>query len=282
MTYSITKTWNQIVADRSYLDVDRRPDGSLCADCLPRTDRCGDYFPVYEGEFDIIPRAQWDDLIEQQNWLDDMVAKIKNQKSEGTCAANATNGGFETIWNNTLGLENWIEFSPIATYRWIAPGPDTGSVIGDNLRQIMTVGTLPVDSPESRAALTQMGLNPNHVLQATGYYQTFPEGWKDTAAHFRVAEAWDTASFDGLVTAILRRFPVIYGRAGHAICGVRVVKRNGVYTIKYANSWGVWGDKGFGYDSESYISRAISSYGAFAIRAIKMTDSVLKLLSMAA
>jgi hypothetical protein len=178
------------------------------------------------------------------------------------------------------GLKHWVEVSPISIYRWVTPGPGSGSTISDNLKQLRDVGMLPVNSDSNREVLRKVGLPESHVLATTGYSQRFPDGWKDTAKFFRAAEWYDISSFDGFVSAILEGFPVCYGRAGHAICGVRVVKRNGVWTIKYANSWGNWGEGGYGYDSESYIAGAIRSYGAWALRCPVITDEFVELTAV--
>ena len=45
------------------------------------------------------------------------------------------------------------------------------------------------------------------------------------------------------------------------------MKRDGQYVLKYVNSWGAWGDAGYGYDTEKYVSRSIRAYGCYAPRA---------------
>lgn len=248
-----------------WIDIQTAPESHKMG-CLPRTDRLGDRFPISEAAEDLIPRSQWDDLIAAQEQDEDLVGAIKDQDGEGTCASNATTGSREFVWNLNFGKEWFVQLSPISVYRWIAPGPDSGSTISDNLEQLRDVGALPSDTPRNREILKLLGL-PEKVIKNVGYSQSFPEGWKELAAYFRMPEWNDIASFDGLVSNIFRKKKPVYGRAGHAIYGVKVVKRNGVYYVKYANSWGDWGESGYGYDSESYISGAISSYGAFAPRA---------------
>jgi hypothetical protein len=265
-----------------YVDATRMPNGLLATGCKPRDDKPGQFFSFFADHNDIIPRGEWDGLVENDVSVEELVEKIKNQRNEGTCASNATGQCGEIITNLTYGEQFWIELSPIAVYRWIAGGPNTGSTISGNLRQYRDVGFLPVDTPRNRQILELAGLNPNHVLKETGYYQQFPSGWKETARHFQADEWMEISNFEGMATASLLDFPICYGRSGHAICGVKLVKRNGQWHIKYANSWGNWGSSGgkfsygFGYDSESFISRAIRSYGAWALRSIKMSDEIMQ------
>lgn len=247
-------------------------------DCLERSDQLGDVFPVYEDSERVYPRSEWDRLAAESAGLETFVRKIKNQGSEGSCASNATCQAMEIAWNKALGLDLWLELSPISLYRWLAPGPGSGSTINGNLAQLRDTGALPVDTPENKDLLTRAGLDIQHVLKATGYYQPFPPGWKATAAFIRALEWRDIATFAGLVSALWDGHPVVYGRAGHAICGARGMKRSGSWTIKYANSWGRWGDGGYGYDSESYVSASIRSYGAWALRAPVLTEEFLNLV----
>jgi hypothetical protein len=132
-----------------------------------------------------------------------------------------------------------------------------------------------------------MGLPENHVLQHTGYYQKFPAGWEETAAHFRIDEAYRVASFEGGMSALFDDFIVHYGRASHSIFAVCPIKSGSAYYWKYGNSWnthpdGGWGEVGqngirmFGFDSESFIRNAIGSYGAVAYRSVVLTEAFLK------
>lgn len=250
-------------------------------DCLMRDDLFGSEFRVYEDTHATYPRSQWEQLLTEHAGLESLVKKIKNQGNEGSCASNATCQCFEIAWNMSMGTKHWIEMSPISIYRWVASGPSSGSTISGNLRQLRDVGCLPVDTADNKAILKAAGRPESHVLKTTGYSQSFPGNWKDTAKFFRALEWYDINSFDGFVSALLEGFPVCYGRAGHAICGVRLVKRDGQWTIKYANSWGNWGEAGYGYDSESYISNAIQSYGAWALCCPVLTDEFLALTEAA-
>jgi hypothetical protein len=260
------------------------PNGRVARGCLPRDPKEEPPWKCYEDEFTLYPRSDWPDLIRENKSLRALVKKIKNQGNEGSCASNATTQAAEIIWNMTLGLNAWIEFSPISIYRWVGSGPNSGSTISGNLQQLTEVGALPVNSAAGKAALEKMGLPTNHCLASTGYYQQFPSGWKDTSAYFVAVEAFRIDSFAGIVSASLDDFPVVYGRAGHAITCVSPYQQGSTYGLDYANSWTPsWGDQGFGKDTESFVSRAVASYGAWGLRAMLITDEALKLhLALAA
>lgn len=262
------------------------PQGRPLRGCHPRNWKVGSRLPLFEDAFFSTlrdyPRSDWDDLVKDNVSLELLIRWIHNQLQEGTCASNAMDLVYEVCMAMCVGIRNAIKQSPIAVYRWIASGPGTGSNIMDNVEQITKIGSLPEDTPENRAFLKLMGLPESHVLKHTGYYQAFPSGWQETAKHFTVTEAYEVNSFEGAVTGLMNDFALIYGRAGHAICGVTFVKINGVWHIKYGNSWGLWGEKGenglqmFGYDSESFVRNAIGSYGACLVRSVRVSDLYLK------
>lgn len=238
--------------------------------CLPRTDRLGAAFPVYEDTVGIISRSEWPALLaEKGRALRPLVQKIKSQKSEGTCASNACGQGGEVIMVKQFGPENWVELSAVSLYKRVASNAQSGSTINDNIREISARGILPADTPANRELVSQGFFK--HVHPAVGFSVPLPAGWEETAKLFRVTEWWDIRSIEGFVSAILRGAPVFYGRDGHAILGVWAVMEQARLLIEYANSWDeTWGDHGFGYDSESFISGAIGSYGAVSPRTMTL------------
>lgn len=284
MSGMILNTINRRLVNRVVDD-----EGRVLSGCTPRTGKC--QLPVYEEAFSArmrdYPRTDWDDLLNGNSSLETLIRWYHDQKQEGSCTANAADGGYETILSMQVGPQNCIKQSPIATYRWCSPGPKSGSNIEEIVEQFQKVGSLPEDTPENRARLKAMGLNEKHVLQHTGYYQEFPAGWEETAAHFQIDEAYRVASFAGGMSALFDDFVVHYGRAGHSIFAVCPVKSGSVYYWKFGNSWnthpeGGWGEVGengirmFGFDSESFLKNAIASYGAVAYRSVKITESFLK------
>jgi len=242
------------------------------AGCLPRDDLLGADFPVFEDVIQPIPEDEWPDRIAAQtDTLDDLVAKIKDQGQEGSCASNAVTGAAETVGNLLWGMDQWIELSAMSVYRQPGVGrsPSSGSTIGSNLRAMRDVGALPVDNAANRERFV-------HTHPARGFHISLPRGYEETAALFRIHETYDIRTWSGLVTAVLRKFPVVYGRAGHAIYGVKIVWQNGRAYLVYANSWRAsWGANGRGTDSERAVAGSIRSYGAFAIRSRIVPDWIL-------
>jgi len=244
--------------------------------CLPRTDRLGASWPIYEDQVDTIPRSEWPALAAQQDRsLQPLVRKIKDQGQEGSCASNACSGAAEAITVKQFGIEAWIELSAMSLYKRVASSAQSGSTINDNIREISTRGILPTDTPQNKARFA-------HTHPNTGFGRSLPTDWEVTANRFRILEWFDVASMDGFVSAILRGAPVFYGRAGHAIFAVSVKTENGIWYLKYANSWGEWGEDGFGYDSESFVRGSIQSYGAVAPRVVSTWDDWLIPREMAA
>jgi len=265
--------------DPQYVDV------SIPRGCLPRESKVGDsdFVTFADTDIDAIPRSEWDGLLNKNRslWDEQVLSRIFNQRSEGSCASNATCQALEIVWNMTFGIDKHVSFSPISIYRWVANSPNNGSTIEGNLRQLRDVGALPLDDPQNIEQLRKYKFNQQHVLKHTGYYQDFPQNWKDTSQNFCAQEWYEITSFEEFVTCLFFDFPVVYGRAGHAICGVHPDKRDGQWGIVYANSWNGWGfeddagRQGYGFDTERYISGSISSYGAWALRSIVMPEALI-------
>ena len=215
----------------------------------------------------VIPRSQWPELCEQaeDNPLEANVQRIMNQGQEGSCASNASSQCMETVTFVQGGSDLYVPLSAISLYKQVGSSPNSGSTIDGNLRALQTTGILPLDTPENRERFQA-------VMSHTGFYKSYPANWKETAKLFRADEWFDLNSFDQVATCTFVGFPICYGRAGHAICGMRIVREVNRYLLKYANSWGSWGENGYGYDSESAISGAIRSYGAWGLRSTVIPD----------
>jgi hypothetical protein len=178
------------------------------------------------------------------------VWEIVNQSSQNSCCPSATRGAVE-ILREINGL-NRVQLSQGSLYVQINGGRDRGANIMDALEAMMDVG-----------------MTPDSVVDEYAWNKKFPSNWKEEAAKYRILEAWDCSTFDAMISAVQRSIPVVFGvnwsgGGGHAITCIGY--EDGKAEI--LNSWGAdWGDGGFGYLTESSC-RAITSYGAFAIRSV--------------
>jgi hypothetical protein len=226
--------------------------------------------PVFEAAVPIIPREQWPTHISAIDaaggGLDLLVTRIYDQGREGSCTSNATCQSHEILQNAQYGPHRVVHLSAISLYKRVGSSPMSGSSVSANLRELRSRGALPVEPCG--------GLFP-HCMSNTGFSQRYPSGWEATAKLFKGGEYFEIRSYEGFITALLRGYPVVYGRQGHAICAVRPVIRNGRLYVKYANSWHhSWGDHGFGYDSESQIRQG--AQWAFALRSVVDRDVAMR------
>jgi hypothetical protein len=217
------------------------PDGYRPG-CLPRDDAFGENcLALCESDIPIIPREQWAGELAKIT-LRPRVRKIKDQGGNGSCASEATTQAKEVA--DVGQNDEWIELNPLSIYRITSGGRDGGSSIGGNLKQVRDVGLLP----------------ESYWPRSKGMYAAPPDGWLDVAAQHRIVEYFDIANELEFGSALLAGFPVTFGYSGHAICAVGLAA---VDRIIYANSWGVWGDNGFGTLS---FRSVYWSYGVYAIR----------------
>jgi hypothetical protein len=149
-----------------------------------------------------------------------------------------------------------------STYSLVNGGRDQGANIMDVLEAMMDVGMAPM------SAIDQYDISGR-----------YPSTWKVSAAKYKILEAWDCPSFDEMISASQKGYPVVFGvnwpgGGGHAICCTGYDKESN--TAEILNSWGEsWGDAGFGNLTEKQC-KAITSYGAFAIRSVTIpSDEVL-------
>lgn len=254
-----------------WLDIDFRKDPRY----VKGYDQFGDAskFGSYEDIAELIPESEWDDRIAEldaaDNGADSLVSRIYDQKQEGSCVANACSQAHEIMQGLQFGKSRVTHLSAISLYKRIGRSPGSGAMVSDGMEEGATRGILPLDNPENRAKFG------DKVMPNTGFYTDYPTDWEPLAKNFRFDECDVIKSFAGMMTALLRRLPVVVGRQGHSICYCRPMKKNGNYVSKYANSWsGGWGDAGYGYDTLSQMR--MSSGWAFTPRSIIVPDHIAK------
>ncbi len=220
----------------------------------------------------LIPESKWDAYMEaqesQKSSADWLVTRIYNQKSEGSCVANATSQSHEVCQARQFGKDNVVHLSAISLYKRIGSSPGSGAMCVDGINEMKSRGILPLDDEKNRAKFGDACM-PN-----TGFSTRFPPNWEATATRFRALETYTIRGVNELVTCLLLNMPVVVGRQGHSICYLRAFKKNGSLFVLYANSWGEWGQgagtfsSGFGVDSAGTVRQ--SAQEAFAVRSVVM------------
>ena len=238
---------------RPYFTGDAVPRGKALG-CLPRVTHPGDgVWPVLAEVMPILPRSEWEARLAQAPDLSPHVRKIKDQDGVGLCASDAASQTVE-VARDVAGLPH-VELSGASLYKQVNGGRDAGSAIDDNLEALKSVGVVSVEFWGG----------------ANNWRQREPTGFATEAKKFRVLEWFDLPDFGAFMSALFYGFPICYGvfweGGGHAICAVKAVKDGNGWGCRFANSWGAWGDGGFGTMYESQISRGIRAFGAWCTRA---------------
>jgi len=220
--------------------------------CLLRTSKAGDPagFPIAEEQIEILP----DDEIERLAALgavdwSSCIRRITDQNGFGSCAGASGVKGLEAC-EQAQGNPD-IALNHLFVYHHTSGGVDGGSSIDDTLRFIQT------DGCASEAVWPQ----------SKGFRAKPSQAAYDDAAKHKGIEAFDVVTSAGFKTCLLKHGPVAYGRQGHAILAVQCLPKG---KIKYANSWGDWGDKGYGIDN---ISAVNWGYGAWCLRTAKLPQT---------
>jgi hypothetical protein len=259
-------------------------DANRALGCNPMTTR--DYERLAESgavqdfpDSELIPESSWDNLIQQQDaagwWLERRLVEIKDQDGEGSCCANAATTAHQIMQAMAWGDHAVRVLSAISVYRECAPGPNTGSNVGDVMRQMIETGAIPSSRFDLAKADVAAGYY-DHTHPDVGYSRRPPVNWDETAANFRVDEWWRLPSLKHVISANLKGFPVVGARDHHCLCFIRWLLRGGKRLFAFAQSWGKWGEtlqistgpaQGFGFDSEAKVA-AWASREAWCPRSI--------------
>jgi hypothetical protein len=160
------------------------------------------------------------------------------------------------------GRDRVVHLSAISLYKRIGRSPNSGAMVSDGLDEMSENGVLPLDDVANRARFGA------HVMPNTGFRTPYPDGWQSTAKKFLALEWTIVDRVEELISALFNQHPVVVGRSGHSICYLDPVYEDGALLVRYANSWGDWGENGFGYDSLRLIKS--SSSWAFALRSVSV------------
>ncbi len=226
------------------------PPGKVTG-CLPRATQFGEICEPFASAIKVIPRDKWAGLIGRVD-LRPQVRVVLDQDGIGSCSTEAT-AGAAMIVRATAGQPH-VLFNPWSIYRVTSGGRDGGSNIDSNLAFARDTGILP-DSYFPRAT--------------NRWNATPPSGWEQVAANYRIAEFYDCANSAEIGTALLLGFPVVFGWSGHSCILTSLLSPT---LAAYLNSWGNWGDQGFGKIKLNSINYG---YGAWALRVMGSFDGGL-------
>lgn len=246
--------------------------------CLPSDPELMRGFQEYEASQKIYDRKDWPELFEQMDrakaWNTSYIVKedAHDQDGEPSCVYNMAAAMEEIIHNKQFGTAWHIQRSPISGYRWNG-SPRSGSNIFDSSSWITGTGLLPTNNARN-LALVKLGYF-KHTHPHNGYNTSFQDGWKETAAFFRLQEWYRITTVEGWVSAYINGDVIGGGRDSHAILqALPALDGNKLFSI-YLNSWGSWGNtlevangeflRSFGVDSESKIIAMIRN-GAYVGR----------------
>ena len=211
----------------------------------PRTLPPGARYPTLDRIIPLLPENLWTDI----NYSH-LLWNLRDQNGRGSCNACAA----------LLALEGCREFqglerTPLSEgnlYGQINDQVDEGSQLCDALQALRNTGTVPA------------AIIPNPNWQQT----TWPPGWRDVAAGYRLTEVYDCPTFAHIITALHYAFFVDLGipvydnfqpdgegfippprgrlRGYHAMCGCGHRFARGTHHAAAVNSWNRWGLNGSG------------------------------------
>ncbi|GIW60060.1 MAG: hypothetical protein KatS3mg087_1126 [Patescibacteria group bacterium] len=206
----------------------------------------GRHFGYGEGfmkvnQVPLIPRDEWDDRIAHQektrSRTSDLLKQAKwtvfNQERTRYCWVFAATAAVEVV--RLMEKLDRVRLSPASV----------GSIL-TNFRNVGGWSTKAIEF------IAEHGIVPAIYWPPTAISRRYnlESHWQE-AKKYRVVEWWDLQprTLDELASALLINMPVAVGYNwwGHAVMAIDLVKIDGKYGIRIANSWGgEWGHRGFG------------------------------------
>lgn len=245
------------------------------------------------------PQALW---IEPKDWADkardndkyhtwpmNYSDRYTNQNPTHECTTHSLTKSFEIARNRQRGVsfsegpkagvrydESKLYGSVWASVMSIYAEANPGQWGGANIRQVMEILVRRGFLPDK---IQPAEYNFKHVLQGTagkgGINQSsgpwtrvsgFPEGWQETAKHFRALEIIFPDSWEQAVCLVLHGYAVGVGRNGHAVPWCQAIfEGNNFSKMAYPDSYDVTR-----YDSASLVRSAWR--GSYAVATVTAPD----------
>lgn len=240
-----------------------------------------------------VPKSEWADRAHDNDtnktWPLNYIDRFTNQNPTHECTCHSLSKGFEAARNRARGVQY---MGPIAGQR-LPASADFGSVWVSPLSVYSEANPRQWGGASCRGVLeiaVKRGFLPEtvqpreygfkHAIQGTtgkgGINQAhgdwlplsrFPEGWKETAANFKVLEVIFPDSWEDIVSLVLNGYVVNVGRNGHAIPYTHWNEKDQL--LGYTDSYDI-----IRWDSVRTIKSAVG--GASAIATVTTPDDWLK------
>ena len=94
---------------------------------LPRGDKLGDFWPIFEDQVPVIPRGEWAGLSQGMEIRKQITGRIKKQ-TRSSCASHSLTSCMEYTRNRCIGRDKYIELSPMSLYQRVTR-TDSGSTL---------------------------------------------------------------------------------------------------------------------------------------------------------
>lgn len=175
------------------------------------------------------------------------VRRIYSQGRTSACVGFGAAQALETHYTRRFGAANHVPLSGMSVYKEIGRSLMSGAYIPDGMNQIGRVGALPLNTPENKEKFEL-------CWDIIDWSSRFPNGWEQKCP-CRVTKFAKAQGPDEIESALLHDFVGIVGRSSHCVPYVGLTYDRDDPIVPYANSWGNWGDEGFGYDSKRVYGR---------------------------
>ena len=197
----------------------------------------------------VIPESQWAAYIagqngEQQLHVEPYVKFQYNQGSVGSCAAE---GGVGCVAATRVQSgQPEVTLNPYFVYHTTSGGQDGGSTLSATVSFLRSRGC-------ASAAVWP---------RSNGWRTTPSAAAVQDALKYRQLEVVQVRNWAEFGTMLLVAHAVYFGYSGHAIFGSRLISPS---RFRYKNSWGAWGDNGYGTLAASSI---MWSYGVYVFLSV--------------
>ena len=277
--------------DHFPLEHDGYPDELAAEDTTDALrDACGDASREFPESLWIEPE-HWDDaaadLDRANGWGMNFIDRFTNQNPSHECTCHSLRANVEAARNRARGVSypdgptkgrrypesavyGSVWLSPLSVYAEANPRRWGGA----NVRAVLEIacrrGMLPdrIQPAEYGFRHTLPGTsgqgNENQSGDSWVSLRRFPEGWEETAKHFRPLEVIFPDSYEQAVCCVLRGLVVSVGRRGHAVPWARWIP--GKRLLAYPDSYDL-----VRYDSEKTARSAWR--GSFAVATVTLPDS---------